>query len=354
MRSLSRSPARPGADADATAMDDAPRTPPPRPAFDATAARSRYVHTPTAYKQRCPDVPSPYDATRTIATAADFVSLASSTNTAIVYKWLFRRFRHRKKVVVAPDMTVVRDASGATEFHTSPDRLRTFLRHVCVRRRLGVMSCGFYILGETEDEHWAHGVLCVWDGRSGDAVKTYFVDSSNSPKAKLLIKACRWGFREMVTQHVIEPGRKPASYEVRTYKLRTPYINSLDYTPYTQQRDRDLGLRRLVEPQIGMCAAWTLVFLLDVLCSKDLFLQRDHFARLFAHSGGTHSDERERDYARIMHLRHVQTWVVDQMFRKDDELYAETVARWDGAHPYVPEETTRIEWAVPGASEAFR
>jgi hypothetical protein len=76
-----------------------------------------------------------------------------------------------------------------------------------------------------------------------------------------------------------------------------------------------------------------------MLCAPHAALTRNHFTRVWQQAGGSSGSEPARDFARLMFLRAVLTWLVEHMFDPRHPLYAQTRARWGGLDvplPFVP------------------
>ena len=323
-------------------MDDSFSTPPP----SRQKSMSRYEWTPTAYEQRCAGIPTPDDPEYVAATQADFTAYSMAGNASVVTEWLVQYFSKRKQIVIGPYVMVVDDGNESSPFtlRMNHSLFKEFAVEVCKRKRMGLFMCSLH--SPTN----AHSVLCVWDAQHDEKrTNVYFIDPDGFHKTtQRYVRACRHFFTKYVLEWMYMHRHVSASYRIHTFTLNTPNVNS-NYTSHMRKRDKELGLSNSLLFEGGFCQYWTYVYLMDIMCTKKLFFSRGHFHRLYERAGGTSPSRQERDYTRLMFLRHVLTWITDRMFDPSDAIHAFTIKHWIDGVPYNPMAAQRKSW-VPERS----
>ena len=293
---------------------------------------SRNVMTSIAYQERCGEIPTAFETTRRIHSKADFTGFSASLNVKLVGEWLVKYFSKRKQVLIGPDFTVHERSFESVDFWYDSSDMKSFVRTVCVKRKLGITTCGF------ADEHMnGHAVLCVWDGTiSNDRLNVYFIDPSGSNEwSQRFVKHCRLHFSYKIQRYLINSKSVKSSFSIHTYTVNTPDLND-NYTIYMESRDRQENLHEIKDSVEGFCQPWVYVFLIDVMCTKKLFLSRGHYYRMYSRSGGESKSKREQQYKRLLYLRHVMSWISDNMFNPKDSMFEKNMANWRGNIPINP------------------
>ena len=158
----------------------------------------------------------------------------------------------------------------------------------------------------------AHAVICIFDSQTlKDRTNVYFIDpnGNNSRWTKPFVSQCRTFFNHW-NGWLIRNGMSEY-HSIHTYTLNTPSMNQ-GYTDYMEYRDKQENFR-ILDEWGGFCQPWTYVYLIDVMCTKQLFTTQNHFLRLYQRAGGTSNSSEERQYTRLMYLRQVLVWIWDNM-----------------------------------------
>lgn len=79
-----------------------------------------------------------------------------------------------------------------------------------------------------------------------------------------------------------------------------------------RRKDEKHGFTHLRMWENGFCAYWVYAYVVDICCTQKRVTEANHFQRLLDRAGGPYNTSTQR-HNRLMYLRAVMTWIIDDM-----------------------------------------